>query len=487
MDVRAPLVRLQDISYHIGGVPVLQGITLDVSAGAHLALHGENGAGKSTLLRILTGEQWPDRNTGQRFFGFDGALKSSPLLARPYTRRVAPEQQERFLRLHHDVTTQEFILSGQFDTDYLDREISPAMRERCAELADDLQLTSFLARPARRLSHGTLRRALLARALMVQPALLVLDEALDGIDQRNREFAMAALARAVAAGTTMIWVAHTALEPSWITQRLHLQGGTLQGAAAGPGLFTATAPGADPPDAGLGGESIAPTESSAAPPLVSLHAVRVWRDEQSLLAPTTWEIKPGERWLLRGPNAAGKSTLAAVIAGSILPSEGSITYWGQAKRPSLWEIRRRIALCSDMLQTRYDWAIDIRDVVASGFSGGIGFAPQLDAAQTAHLTHLLSAFELDELAQRPFSLLSFGQRRRVLLARAFANEPRLLILDEFFEGLDARQAERLAELLRRHLHAGMALIVISHRSEQLALGFSGELALGTDQHSILTR
>lgn len=463
-----PLVLLQGVRLRPGtgdaksAVDFAAVVDFRLDPGRHTRISGANGSGKSTLLKILTGELWPDRREGSRTFGFTGAPDPSPILARGATRRVAPEMQERFLRLRHDVTAREFILCGERDTEYLDREPAAATLDRYHAVCAQLDLCAYLDQPARRLSHGTLRRAFLARALIAQPRLLALDEALDGMDGRQRDAALRALDAAITAGTTVVWVSHADAAPPWITRRVELTAAGLRELGAAPDE------GAAEPAAVVTPVQTAAVLSGAAP-VVELAAVTLDCHGRRLLTDVDWRIMPGERWRLAGVNASGKSTLAAVLAGAIVPSSGTVRYGGRSARLAVADIRRRVALCSDMLQTRYDWSIPVRDVVASGWAGAVGFAPELGRAQQARLQELLCTFELERLAATPLLELSFGQRRRVFLARALTVPPQLLIMDEFFDGLDRERAGHIAVLLDGALGEATAVIVISHGGVPAAL------------------
>ena len=109
----------------------------------------------------------------------------------------------------------------------------------------------------------------------------------------------------------------------------------------------------------------------------------------------------------------------------------------------------------------------VYDTVASGFTDAIGRVAELDAASEARVQALLDRFNLRDLATRYLPTLSFGQRRRALLARALVREPQLLILDEVFEGLDAQTRALFDQELVHLTEGGTTLLCIAHRPEDV--------------------
>jgi ABC-type molybdenum transport system ATPase subunit/photorepair protein PhrA len=102
------------------------------------------------------------------------------------------------------------------------------------------------------------------------------------------------------------------------------------------------------------------------------------------------------------------------------------------------------------------------DAVASGFHASIGLVRELSSAQRERVRTLLDAFALDALGSRWLSSLSYGQRHRVLIARTLATEPRVLLLDEPWAGLDRDATARIVAELTRQMAAGTGVVCVSH-------------------------
>lgn len=457
--MRKPLISLDNIRLRLGGCEILRNVTCAVQDGRHIAVGGDNGSGKSSLLRIFTGELWPTRECGQRVYSFDGVAEfASPLLVRPYVRRVAPEMQERFLRLGLSLSVFEFVASGLLDRDYAQISLSEADEARVCYMLQHMRLQTVAQQEARKLSHGMLRRAFVARALVAQPRILALDEVTDGLDAASRDVVLAMLDHAVEGGTTLVCVAHRIERlPSCVQVFYALREGELHAVAApkAPAYHS--------------GQSVEVTKGDdvAGQLIVELIDVDVVLDDTRVLSGINLAIRAGEHLAIVGENGAGKSTLAGVIDGTFLASVGRVIRPGFMRRPSIWELRRLIVTLSDALQVRHDWMFSVRDTIASGFSQAVGTSEELDASQQARLDSLSERFALRELSDRELPTLSFGQRRRALLARALVRDPQMLILDEIFDGLDAATRAMLEHELATLAQARTTILCISHVDEEV--------------------
>ncbi|WP_045234511.1 ATP-binding cassette domain-containing protein, partial [Deinococcus pimensis] len=180
---------------------------------------------------------------------------------------------------------------------------------------------------------------------------------------------------------------------------------------------------------------------SADLPLVRLSDVSVTVDGREALVGVSWTLRRGETWAVTGPNGAGKSTFFRVVAGLTWPSSGERTYGfsGRETRSPL-AARERVALVSPEASDwylRHDWALTAAQVVTSGVTRTPLPAFPAVAAHETRARAVLAELGLSHLSERDVRTLSQGQRRRVLLARALAGSPDVLVLDEFFEGVDA--------------------------------------------------
>jgi iron complex transport system ATP-binding protein len=158
--------------------------------------------------------------------------------------------------------------------------------------------------------------------------------------------------------------------------------------------------------------------------------------------------------VLVGPNGAGKTTLLRLLAGLRVPSAGAVTLDGQPTH-AVEASRRASRLAVHLEAPEALFAFTARDLVAMGRHGATGdHAAAIDAA--------IATFELETLADRPYPVLSAGERQRVSLARAFCRETPLLILDEPLARLDPRHALLVAAAIRARAAAGALVIAVIH-------------------------
>src|SRR5439155_9053504 len=169
-------------------------------------------------------------------------------------------------------------------------------------------------------------------------------------------------------------------------------------------------------------------------------------------------VHAGEAVALIGPNGAGKSTVLKTILGLVPVAEGRVTVLGQ--RPQ--EARRHVAYVAQADTLDAEFPVSVLQVVMMGLYREIGWGRR---ARQPHRQAALAALDevgLADRARERFGTLSGGQRQRVLLARAVAQEAKLLVLDEPFNGLDAATTDILVNVIARLRHAGVGVVMSTH-------------------------
>ncbi|ACZ31325.1 ABC transporter related protein [Xylanimonas cellulosilytica DSM 15894] len=186
------------------------------------------------------------------------------------------------------------------------------------------------------------------------------------------------------------------------------------------------------------------------------------------------DVPDGELTAVLGPNGSGKSTLAKVVARIARPASGSVTVDGR----DLHSLPRRehasvVAYVPQVSATPFD--LTVRDMVMLGRTPHIGMRPR--AQDHEIVDRELGRLRLGELATRPMAELSGGQAQRVLVARALAQEPRVLILDEPTSALDLRYQVETLEVVREvAIDRSVAVLVVIHDLNHAAW-FCGHSAL----------
>lgn len=207
---------------------------------------------------------------------------------------------------------------------------------------------------------------------------------------------------------------------------------------------------------------------------VALARLRVERNGRRVLEDVTWSVRPGQRWVLLGANGAGKTQLLKLLAGTVWPVPRSGSRRRYRWRGQIFDtpegVREEIAYLGPERQDRYQrhgWNHTVEAVVWTGRARTDIPLGGPDAPARREITRLLVRLGLTGVATRRFLTLSQGERRVVLLARALASRPQLLLLDEPFDGLDAPRREQFLRWLERSAASAMPWVLATHRAEDV--------------------
>jgi ABC-type Mn2+/Zn2+ transport system ATPase subunit len=184
-------------------------------------------------------------------------------------------------------------------------------------------------------------------------------------------------------------------------------------------------------------------------------------------------VDHGERVGVIGPNGAGKSSLAKAVVGLVRPRRGSIEIEGGTGRRA----RGRVAYLPQRHQVDLEHPAQVRDVVGMGRYPIRGPVGPLRADDRARIGAALERVGLADLARTRIGELSGGQQQRVFLARAFAQEASVLLLDEPYAGLDAVTCDVIDRELERAARDGAAVLVVNHDLVGLAQRYDRLLVL----------
>jgi zinc/manganese transport system ATP-binding protein len=204
---------------------------------------------------------------------------------------------------------------------------------------------------------------------------------------------------------------------------------------------------------------------------------------RSVLVDASFAIKRGEFIGVLGPNGAGKTTLMRAILGLLPPNAGDIRVFGRAPQRG----DRHIGYLPQVRTVLPDLRVRGFDFIASSVHGERWGVPSLSRADRIMIDKTLTAVGAGDLAARPLSEMSGGERQRLLLAQALLGEPQLLLLDEPLISLDYRYQEAVVDLVRRFTRERNITVLFSaHELNQLIgtldrvlyLG-NGHAALGT--------
>ena len=214
--------------------------------------------------------------------------------------------------------------------------------------------------------------------------------------------------------------------------------------------------------------------------ILAMHGLRIGRSGTVILDGISWCVQRGEHWAILGANGSGKTSLLSALTAYKAPTDGSIEVLGERYGESDWrELRKKIGIVSSSVRQMMADDEPVLKSIISGKYAVIDFWGRVGKSDRAAAVKILRQVECTHLAERPWRVLSQGERQRVLIGRAIMARPRVLILDEPCAGLDPVAREnflRFVEKLGAQKNAP-ALILVTHHVEEIAPVFSHVLLL----------
>lgn len=206
------------------------------------------------------------------------------------------------------------------------------------------------------------------------------------------------------------------------------------------------------------------------PPTIRMENVGVMRGGVTIVKDVNWELPAGKCMALLGPNGSGKTTLTRVITGFMWPTWGTVEVLGETfGRTDMRLLRQRIAIVDPSERFGVDRSMSARDVVLTGYFASLWLYETATDDQRDQASALLDAVGLGHRKDHEFRLLSTGEQRRALLARALIQRPELLILDEPTAGLDLPGREHLLATLKSLCESPdtPSVILVTHHVEEI--------------------
>jgi zinc/manganese transport system ATP-binding protein len=196
---------------------------------------------------------------------------------------------------------------------------------------------------------------------------------------------------------------------------------------------------------------------------------------RAVLADASFAVEPGEFIGVLGPNGAGKTTLMRAILGLLPPSAGALRVFGRAPQRG----HAHIGYLPQLRTVLPDLRVRGLDFIGSSLHGERWGLPSLSKADRITIEATLDSVGARELARRPLSEMSGGERQRLLLAQALIGNPKLLLLDEPLISLDARHQEVVIDVVRQVCRErGITVLFSAHELNQLLGAIDRVLYLG---------
>jgi zinc transport system ATP-binding protein len=204
--------------------------------------------------------------------------------------------------------------------------------------------------------------------------------------------------------------------------------------------------------------------------------------ERLALQDITLSVRAGERLGILGPNGGGKSTLLKLTLGLLPLQAGSISVFGES--PAHARRHRVIGYVPQRVEAELRFPLSARQVVELGAVLGTPPWRGMSREQRAAVDAALDAVGASAYADRPVGALSGGMLQRVLIARALAARPKLLLLDEPTVGIDPAGQQQFAELLMTLSRTlGLTMVIVSHDIRTIASGCDRIACLARTLHS----
>ncbi len=208
-------------------------------------------------------------------------------------------------------------------------------------------------------------------------------------------------------------------------------------------------------------------------PAIEVNDLTVAYHEKPVLWDLDLEVPAGVLMAIVGPNGAGKSTLIKAMLGLVRAAAGQVLFFG---RPYA-EQRRLVAYVPQRGSVDWDFPTSVLDVVMMGRYGALGWLRRPGKREKEMAMAALAQVGMEEFAERQISQLSGGQQQRVFLARALVQDAQLYLMDEPFQGVDAKTERAIVAVLQELRRQGKTVVVVHHDLETVPEYFDWVLLL----------
>ena len=481
---KSPLISLQNASIAIGPKVLLQDLTWSLQPGEHWVISGPCGAGKTVFVEFLANKH--RLASGSRSYSLSPSLPLSEQLKTGLRLISFTDTGDLFLN-YRDINYYQqrfnaFDAEGHLTMEaYFEQEREEIEKHR--DLLEGMGIYHLLEVERIKLSSGQTRKMLLAKVLMSQPKVLILDNAYIGLDSSSRKVLNQVLDELVhTREISLILAGHHRELPQCINKRLYID----KNHRVEEIPVEYPAPRSVPPVDAKKIEAIRAHFHSQSflensEEVIRMDQVHIQYGGKSILGPLDWRVKPGEKWAVYGPNGSGKSTLLSLIYADNPQAYSQEIYLFGKKRgsgESIWDLKKQMGFSSPELHAYFRDNPIAQSLVLTGLTDTFFLQRNPIEEEVQLLKLLFEYFELMPYKDRRFHQLSTGIQRLLLFMRALIKVPPVLLLDEPFQGMDKGLVEKCKYLLDQVLDERQTLIFISHYRKEWPEGIEGVLELG---------
>ncbi len=470
--MQSPMLSIKQLHLPLSNNSQLSIPHLSLKQGESLLVLGDNASGKSVLAQILAGEITNYQGSvdlTEQFTTLSFELEAKTL----EQDRLNDRSNFMEVGIDNGRTALEVIIDDK-----------PFLQQDLDETIALLSIEPLLEKAFKILSTGETRKVLMARALMLKPKVMILDEPYAGLDIGSQAHLSDVLNSLVAKGVSIILFDfyHQSL-PSRIEKIVYMQHGNIVLSGNRNDIIATeqwqvlnenhySLPHHLP-------DCLHYDTIDKSTPLLSLNNVSVSFNQKPVFNALNWQFDQGQHWRIIGPNGCGKSTLLAMISGDSPKAYGKDIYLFGVKRgsgESIWDIKRHYGLVSEQLHRDYRVSATLIQVVISGFFDSIGLYERPSRQQVVIAREWLVLLGLEQHEHTSFNQLSYGEQRLVLIARAVVKLPMILILDEPCQGLDNHNRDKVLALMDYIAANGKThLLFVSHDTRDQLKCISHEL------------
>jgi molybdate transport system ATP-binding protein len=459
------------------------------------AVLGENGVGKTTLMKALLGRS--------RVFRGQIKVTEDKTVLKPsnYIKKIGFVSFEQVSTINKNEKWKKEMNYFRGDADSF-TSVKDFLRldKSNSSYLNLLDIKEIIDRDITKISTGQMRKVLIARALLKDPSLLILDEPFDGLDKVSREELEKILSNLVKE-INIILITHRVEEISpFISNVLMLKKGQVfaQGSKNENlnkekicDLYDIDVDlikegGRYKLDYLLDNTDFKKHKAEVSKLYENFHEINLdtiikirnldisYRGF-TVFEDFNWRMQKGENWIILGLNGSGKTTLINLInADHKQRYANDIEVFGHSTKDnsSIWDIKKYIGIISSEIQVKYDKDMSGKEVIYSGFFDSVGLYKRPNQAQKHKTDIVIDSFDLSNFVDKKFRDLSYGQQRMILIARAMIKPPHLLILDEPTQGLDIKNRKKLLKIVKFIAEdTPTSVILTTHHDDEVIEGF----------------